>query len=65
MSVLSHIRVTHGIAIRATETGESDQSRGESRWKQHLRQIADSPFRGQAQGWRRGAGASVNSTLGR
>jgi hypothetical protein len=58
MSVLSHIGVTHSIVIRTRETGES-------RWKLHLRQIADSNLRKQTQDWRRAIGAALKAPLDR
>jgi len=64
MSVLSHSRVIHGIVVPAARM-QPDQFRGESRWKLHLRQIADSSVRERAQGMRRAVGAALNTPLGR
>jgi hypothetical protein len=66
MSVLSQSKVIHGIVIPAIGTGGLLRAaRGESRWKLHLRQIADSAVREQAQGLRRATGAALSTPLGR
>jgi hypothetical protein len=66
MSVLSHSNVIHGIVIPASETGGFlEATRWESRWKRHLRQIADSAVREHAQGVRPAMAAALNAPLGR
>jgi hypothetical protein len=74
MSVPSHSTVIRAIVIPAIQAGGllgaarrvgPNQCRGESRWKLHLRQIADSAVRGQAQGSRLAMGAILNTPLGR